>query len=244
MLDCSIRSMAEVAAVNRLNTMKSTTEEKLSKLFGGVNIDLSEFQVAFDGTFDSINQYVGKFVESGKFLTEGVAEGMKDGIENTKDAADTVIDDTLIEARDFADIQSPSGLFRDEVGKYITEGIGEGMTKDTASLTKAVEIIMADTLNAMKEYYEQWTEAGAYLSEGLKVGILSKSKDIADAAANLANVALNAVKTTAEIKSPSRKMAELGKYLSLGLASGIHNNANVVNNEIYYGCHIRSINSS
>lgn len=224
-------AMAEVAAVNRLNTMKSTTEEKLSTLFGGVNIDLSEFQVAFDGTFDSINQYVGKFVESGKFLTEGVAEGMKDGIGKAKDAADTVIDDTLIEAREFADIQSPSGLFRDEVGKYITEGIGEGMTKDTAPLTKSVEIIMTDTLNSMKEYYEQWTEAGAYLSEGLKVGILSKSKDIADAAANLANGALNAVKTTADIKSPSRKMAELGKYLSLGLASGIRNNANVVNNE-------------
>lgn len=224
-------AMAEVAAVNKLNGMKITTQDKLSKLFGGVDIDLSDFQVAFDGSFESINKYLGKFVESGKFLTEGVAEGMKDGIQETKDAADTVIDGTLKETREVADIHSPSGLFRDEAGVYITQGIGQGMVDAVDSLTEPIQTIMSKAIGLIIDYYDEWKEAGVHLSEGLKVGILSQSEDIANAAAKLAKNALLAVKNTAAIKSPSRKMAELGKYMSLGLAKGIHDNTNIVNTE-------------
>lgn len=86
----------------------------------------------------------------------------------------------------------------------------------------------ADILDELKNgdsmmagIYQAFAGIGKNASEGMKEGQLDGKKEAADASEEVANAVIETSKTTFDSHSPSRVMAELGRYVTVGLAQGI-----------------------
>lgn len=86
----------------------------------------------------------------------------------------------------------------------------------------------ADILDELKHgdsfgatVYQMFTGVGKNASEGVAQGQLEGKKDATDASEEVANAVIDASKTAFDTHSPSKVMAEIGQYVTLGLAQGI-----------------------
>lgn len=94
-------------------------------------------------------------------------------------------------------------------------------------LNNAVNIVKkgaGDIANAVKDLGTKLFKAGVDAVQGLINGIKSKIAGVKSAASELGQAAWGGVKSFLQIRSPSRKMAELGKNTAEGLAKGIKDN--------------------
>ena len=168
-------ALCQEAAAVQLSGLQAETETKLSELYGGAQVNLQTFAQSFDGTFESIRGYVGQSVEIGGQIASGVAEGITQNTASTEDAAKQMIDETEQAAKDAADIHSPSGLFRDEVGSYITQGVAEGMVDETAkaSLKSSADEVMDYVVQSFTESdsKDKFTQVGTDIVDACKDGI-------------------------------------------------------------------------
>ena len=168
-------ALCQEAAAVQLSGLQTETETKLSELYGGAQVNLQTFAQSFDGTFESIRGYVGQSVEIGGQIASGVAEGITQNTASTEDAAKQMIEETEQAAKDAADIHSPSGLFRDEVGSYITQGVAEGMVDETAkaSLKSSADEVMDYVVQSFTESdsKDKFTQVGTDIVDACKDGI-------------------------------------------------------------------------
>lgn len=88
----------------------------------------------------------------GKNILDGVIEGLKNAVKNIGSAIKSIGNTILGTFKSFFGIKSPSRLFRDQVGKYLADGIGLGFTdemdKVTQDMTKAIPTNFDTTINA------------------------------------------------------------------------------------------------
>lgn len=101
-----------------------------------------------------------KFMELGLFSVLGFAKGIADNL-GTIDKSGASMGDRILKAtKDNLGIQSPSVVFKEEVGRYIVQGIAEGiksdMSAEEAAKQKAQNIIEA----FQKEFDKNSTETG------------------------------------------------------------------------------------
>lgn len=75
--------------------------------------------------------------------------------------------------------------------------------------------------SVMAGIYQAFAGIGKNASEGMKEGQLDGKKEATDASEEVANAVIETSKTTFDSHSPSRVMAELGRYVTVGLAEGI-----------------------
>ncbi len=169
-------ALCQEAAAVQLSGLQAETETKLSELYGGAQVNLQTFAQSFDGTFESIRGYVGQSVEIGGQIASGVAEGIIQNTASTEDAAKQMIEETEQAAKDAADIHSPSGLFRDEVGSYITQGVAEGMVDETAkaSLKSSADEVMDYTVQSFTDSKDKFTQVGTDIVEACKDAIMQQ----------------------------------------------------------------------
>lgn len=82
-----------------------------------------------------------EFIKVGGNITDGMAKGIEDenAIVRIKNAAKRVVMDALIAAKHEAVVESPSKLFRDEVGVYLGQGIGVGILDSIPSVKKDIK---------------------------------------------------------------------------------------------------------
>lgn len=83
-------------------------------------------------------------------------------------------------------------------------------------------------LNAVSGMYNAFYNAGSNAGAGFANGLRSQISAAQAAAAALSNVASSVPKKVLKIKSPSRVLMEIGKFVSLGFAQGISDNIGVV----------------
>ena len=86
----------------------------------------------------------------------------------------------------------------------------------------------ADILDELKNgnsvtagFYQLFTGVGKNASEGVAKGQLEGKKDATDASEEVANAVIDTSKTAFDTNSPSKVMAQIGQYVTLGLAQGI-----------------------
>lgn len=70
-------------------------------------------------------------------------------------------------------------------------------------------------------FYQLFTGVGKNASEGVAKGQLEGKKDATDASEEVANAVIDTSKTAFDTNSPSKVMAQIGQYVTLGLAQGI-----------------------
>lgn len=72
-----------------------------------------------------------KFIPIGEYIAMGIEQGIKNRESSAISTIKSFAQNLLNSAKSFLGIHSPSAVFRDEVGKMMMEGIGEGITQET-----------------------------------------------------------------------------------------------------------------
>lgn len=89
-----------------------------------------------------------EFEDIGGNITEGIGTGAESKKDSLGKKIGGVISSALAAAKKAAGIESPSKLFRDEVGSYIGEGIAVGVDDSTKSVVKSINSQIDSALKA------------------------------------------------------------------------------------------------
>lgn len=120
----------------------------------------------------------------GKNLIDGIVEGMKNAVGAFGSVVKAIKDWTVNKFKDIFKIHSPSQVFADEVGQYLTLGLFEGMEDEANGTGQLVKSAITDPfLNAIRDQFgihspsTAMAEIGSYLVEGLSEGLSGESKE-------------------------------------------------------------------
>ena len=115
---------------------------------------ISEGKKAAKGLFDSIVETIaelpGELMALGSDIVEGLWNGISDMTGWITGKLDGFGDSVLDGIKDFFGIESPSKLMRDEVGKFLAEGIGVGFTTEARNTVKAMKDSLSGTVGVVK----------------------------------------------------------------------------------------------
>ena len=84
----------------------------------------------------ALGELPGKVVDIGKNIVKGVWEGISNSIGWLRDKVSGWVSGIMKDIKGFFGIHSPSRLMRDEVGKYLAEGIGVGFEDEMGNVSK------------------------------------------------------------------------------------------------------------
>ena len=93
--------------------------------------------------------------------------------------------------------------------------------QNNTTFATAASGLSASGVTALRTTWINWYNAGGYLGRGIGSGISSAAGSIRRAAVNAASGAINAIRITWSIHSPSKVGEGLGHYWDLGIAGGI-----------------------
>ncbi|MDM8326707.1 terminase [Staphylococcus felis] len=128
---------------------------------------LNVVRACVDGMQNAVNtirNFFGQFSEVGRYLMEGLANGIKAGISWVVNAAKGVAERAVSAAKSALGINSPSRVFK-EIGQFVSQGLGMGIEKDAYKAVSAVRSIVSRLTNAFD----------AQLVTDLDVGSLTSS---------------------------------------------------------------------
>lgn len=91
------------------------------------------------GIVEAIVKSVPKLAEAGLELIQGLWQGIKDAGAWLWDKISGFFDGIVEKIKDFFGIASPSKLFKDEIGKNLAEGVGEGFADEMKGVTKKMQ---------------------------------------------------------------------------------------------------------
>lgn len=91
----------------------------------------------------------------GKYIAAGIASGISSNSYLIQNAISQAIQDALAAAKDEAGIKSPSKLFRDEVGRYLAEGVGVGFTGTMGKVNGDMAKSLTAGLDSMRSLRER-----------------------------------------------------------------------------------------
>ena len=104
-----------------------------------------------------------------------------------------------------------------QTGQLLAQSVS-GKTTTAANAAVAAANTLVDTLTAKQK---DLAKIGDNIADGLVNGLNTKVKKISDAANKIGDAIAKAIKKALGIKSPSRVMAEVGRYTVAGLAVGL-----------------------
>lgn len=84
----------------------------------------------------ALGELPGKVVDVGKNVVKGVWDGISNSIGWLRDKVSGWVSGIMKDIKGFFGIHSPSRLMRDEVGKYLAEGIGVGFEDEMGAVSK------------------------------------------------------------------------------------------------------------
>lgn len=115
------------------------------KIAGGFSGVLGKIGSHFTGAISKIGSYFKGASDIGKNIIRGIISGITGAANGLYESLKNIAGNALSAAKKKLGIHSPSRVFRDEVGRYITQGIGVGMEKE--SLSSSAEQVKQRLLN-------------------------------------------------------------------------------------------------
>lgn len=153
----------------------------------------------------------------GNKMTASTAKGVSD----SADAVTGAMNDVIAQAAELA------GAAADQfnnVGVGFMTSMMLGITMTGSIVSTAVEGVVSSAVSSASAYNDQFESAGSNMVQGLANGISNNASAAINAAAQVARDALARAKAELDIKSPSRKMMEVGNFFVEGFAKGIRDN--------------------
>lgn len=152
---------------------------------------------------------------------KNTTQTMTDSVTSAVSTAMNTVSDTYLATAE-STLGALSTNFENYGVQYATS-IGNGMETTTSAVTTGAQALTAAGKNQLTQDSGQWYTLGQMCAEDFKQGILSKSKEIADAAREVAAAAFTAVQIEVDSHSPSRKFMWLGEMCGLGMSIGFQN---------------------
>ena len=97
-----------------------------------------------------INSPSKKFMKIGKSVVEGFGKGITKNVGDVNDASVKMANGVLESTKNELGINSPSIVFKEEIGRYIVQGIAEGIKSDM-SAEEAAEQKANNIINAFRK---------------------------------------------------------------------------------------------
>lgn len=118
-----------------VSTLRGIAGRILSGIVGGIKSLPSKLLEIARSAVSKIKEKFqgGNWRDIGKNIVEGIAKGITGAVGSVISAAKNVISNAINAAKKKAGIKSPSRVFRDEVGQYITQGIAVGVEGDNSA---------------------------------------------------------------------------------------------------------------
>ena len=108
----------------------------------------------------ALGELPGKVVDVGKNIVKGVWDGISNSIGWLRDKVSGWVSGIMKDIKGFFGIHSPSRLMRDEVGKYLAEGIGVGFEAEMGNVSKQMIDAMPSS-DAFAQTYDLGTVSAA-----------------------------------------------------------------------------------
>lgn len=117
-----------------------------------------------------------------------------------------------------------------KAGTTLMINLISGIKSKITELTNTFKNVTSGAVNAIKDYYDDFSSAGSYLVDGFAAGISENTFKAAAKASAMAKAAVQAAKKELDINSPSKVFRALGYSVPEGFAMGIERLAYVVTN--------------
>ena len=133
---------------------------------------------------DNVKNLPGKIKDIGKNIVKGLWNGINGMTDWIKDRVSGFSKGVLNNIKGFFGIHSPSRVMRDQVGKYISLGIAEGIDKNKDAVTKATTNLGKKVLSTLektmskKEFKKHGSDLVSKLTEGVNSKVTSFQKSI------------------------------------------------------------------
>lgn len=157
----------------------------------------------------------------GNEMSTSLAQGIQNGVSGVTAAA-TTITNNLNVSLNGAVVQAQTA------GTSLGNSFINGIRGAIAGAQSAGANLGQSAYNGASGYVTWFNTVGYNMSMGLASGIYSGAVTVYNAAASVASNAASAARRAAAVRSPSRVFAEIGKYMSLGMAKGIEDTSGAV----------------
>lgn len=102
-----------------------------------------------DGCYDEADGNKYRFVQIGEYISEGIAEGIRNGAYEAINAAAKVVYDSIAAANEAGEIQSPSRKFA-EIGMYMDLGMAHGLEKYSDTVYNSAAGVSDDAIDGAR----------------------------------------------------------------------------------------------
>lgn len=199
--------------VDGMKSMLSTITDAGKWVFDNT---IGKIKGLFDGSVDLTN--------IGKNIISGITDGMQSMKKAVEDSASWIYNNTVGRVKKWLGIASPSKVMRDEVGKYITQGIAVGMLDG--------EYYIADSAEELAEYgMTQIKDAGEVMAnsfgDGFKDGMEGVKKEVKEA---VEEVMTETVKEASE--KVEKEAEETGEKAVTAVVEGVESSVDKYRNAI------------
>ena len=133
------------SAFNWLNLGKTAITKLASGITSAKAFLTSGAKTVFDAVWNTVKKLPEKMLSLGKDIVRGLWNGIKDMSGWIADKIQGFGESVLGSLKDFFGIESPSKVMRDEVGKFLAQGVGEGFKMEMGSTVRG----MKDSLSSV-----------------------------------------------------------------------------------------------
>src|SRR5690625_1786256 len=206
----------------------------LDQMAQAYNLDTTQFEAVkhlvenVGLTFEEAIKQAG-FDSYGEDIAEGAAKGIKD----RAIVAATSVSDMVSDMRDVFtkdnEIKSPSRLYK-RLAENIPLGTKQGIDGKSSGAVSAVKNMANKMTSSMQGIKSTFSKIGSESIAGLSRGLDANKGSLFSKASSIASNIAGRMRSALKIASPSRVMADIGRWIPEGLADGIDGNSN----KVYY----------
>lgn len=215
---------AKTWALNMQALSNSGLNQDIIESLGNMGLAGSDYVDAF---MSMSSEQIKKFNEQySEYLTlpdevtnQVIASFANAGVNGASGFTDSIISETNPESAATKKIEE-NAL---NIGQTLATGVSDGIKSKQGSVKTSSTALSKAAYNALNTYMSssRGNSLGTEVCMGVITGLKNNQSAVSAAAAAVAAQALAAAKAELEIKSPSRKFAEVGKYADEGLISGL-----------------------
>lgn len=172
-------SVISAAMTNPIGTIQSAWSGLGDGLSEAVRVAKEGMILQWDMIVAEVQTWPPHFVQLGRDLVQGLADGIKAGIMVPVEAIRGVAQSVIDKYREITITQSPSRVFR-EFGQYISEGLGLGIS-DGADMATGSMASLADTIVGKGQSLASGLSQFGQQFEGIFVGLVTRTMSLKDA---------------------------------------------------------------
>ena len=202
-------------AINELFDLTSNTDLSTENLSGTFTLTMADVAdagiISFINAIDASKELV---YEKGRTLLEKFIEGAKAKKDEAVSAFAKIVSDALNE------IKKKEQDFKNE-GTSLVNQLKSAFVKERGTVSTTVKDFVLSLVTTVRERYTDFYNAGAYLMDGLKLGMTDKLYDFQNTIYQIGDTIVTSMENELGIQSPSKVFYELGAYTAEGFVNGM-----------------------